>query len=75
MNTFQAMLAVAKARAAAVHADEKGEANVFVIIISILAAAVFLAIIITPILFGAQTVSNTGETCIEDPTACEIVTG
>lgn len=75
MNTFQAMLAVAKAKAAAVHADEKGEANVFAIIIGILVVALVFGGIAVLLVFGGNTVSNTGETCIEDPTACEITTG
>lgn len=75
MNTFQAMLAVAKAKAAAVHADEKGEATIFATILTVLIVAIVAGIIAVTALFAANTLSNTGETCIEDPTACEIVTG
>jgi len=56
-------------------ADERGEANVFAIIIGIIVVALVFAIIVGMLVFGANTVDNTGRDCIADPAACEIRTG
>lgn len=55
--------------------DERGEANVFAIIIGIVVVAIVFAIIVGMLVFGANTVNNTGRDCISDPTACAINTG